>query len=234
MHEAGAAVVAAQLLAFYREPVRYRPRLTHGREPFAGGLLVFRFAQGRFPQSLLRELPPARREDVREAALFFIRQVCLWDGASHYQVLCLSPGAHRETVKEHYHGLMALIHPDRQEGGAPHWPSECAQRVNKAYEVLTDDARRREYDAGLRKETVGSATLAESLLAEAKVPSRGTFPKARGGAPARLRKPVLSLQEICAALPGTAESPRLYLAGSRRMRRWRSTGSSFSVPASWQ
>lgn len=191
MQEAGAAIIAAQLLAFYREPVRYRPRLTHGREPFGGGLLVFRFAQGRFPQALMRELPAARREALREAALFFIRQVCLWEGASHYQVLCVAPGARRETIKEHYHALMALIHPDRQEAGASLWPAEYAQRVNKAYEVLSDEARRREYDARLHKETVGSATLAESLMAEPEAPAPGTFPKARHTARARMRKPVL-------------------------------------------
>jgi curved DNA-binding protein CbpA len=191
MQEAGAAVIAAQLLAFFREPVRYRPRLTHGREPFGGGMFVFRFAQGRFPQALVRDLSAARRESLREAALFFIRQVCFWEGASHYQVLCVAPGARRETIKEHYHGLMALIHPDRQEAGAIHWPAECAPRVNKAYEVLSDDARRREYDAGLHKESVGSATLAESLMAEPQAPAPGTFPKARGTALARMRKPVL-------------------------------------------
>jgi curved DNA-binding protein CbpA len=191
MHEAGAAVIAAQLLAFYREPVRFRPRLTHGREPFSGGLLVFRFAQGRFPQAMLRELPAARRESVREAALFFIRQVCLWQGASHYQVLCVPTSARRETIKEHYHGLMALIHPDRQDPGDPHWPAESAQRVNKAYEVLSDDARRREYDAGLHKSTVGSATLEDSLMAAPPPPSPGAFHKPRGTRLARMRKPVL-------------------------------------------
>lgn len=200
MHEAGAAVVAAQLLAFYREPVRHRPRLTHGREPFSGGLLVFRFAQGRFPQAMMRELSAAKRDSVREAALFFIRQVCLWEGASHYQVLCVPTSARRETIKEHYHGLMALIHPDRQDPGDAHWPAESAQRVNKAYEVLSDDARRREYDAGLHKSTVGSATLEDSLMAAPPPPSPGAFHKPRGTRLARMRKPVLFISLAVSAL----------------------------------
>lgn len=199
MHEAGAAVVAAQLLAFYREPVRHRPRLTHGREPFSGGLLVFRFAQGRFPQAMMRELSAAKRDSVREAALFFIRQVCLWEGASHYQVLCVPTGARRETIKDHYHGLMALIHPDRQDPRSAPWPPECAQRVNKAYEVLSDDARRREYDDGLHKARVGSATLEESLMATPQA-AAGAFPPARGTRRARMRKPVLFISLAVSAL----------------------------------
>ena len=33
-----------------------RPRFLRGKEPFPDGLLVLRFAQGRFPRALLRDL----------------------------------------------------------------------------------------------------------------------------------------------------------------------------------
>lgn len=164
MPEVGAAITAAQLLSFSKEPLRYRPRLTHGRETFPGGLNVFRFAQGRFPHGVLRELPIQERERLRKAAVFYIRQVCLWDGATHYQVLCVPPDARRETIKEHYHGLMALLHPDRQDADSEHWPPEAAPRVNRAYAVLSDGALRREYDAGLRKASPVPAAIDDSIL----------------------------------------------------------------------
>ena len=149
MHDAGS--VAEQLLALHAEPIRYRPRLTHGREPFAGGIHVFRFAQGKFPQGLARRLSATQREGVQAAAQFFVRQICFWDGATHYQVLCVAPDSRLPNIREHYKGLIALIHPDRKADGEESWPNEFAQRANKAWAVLSHDASRHEYDAGLRK-----------------------------------------------------------------------------------
>ncbi|MCM2329108.1 MAG: J domain-containing protein, partial [Lysobacter sp.] len=133
-----ASHTASQLLAFHAEPVRYRPRLTHGRESFPGGGHVFRFAQGKFPAGILRELSTQERERLQEAASFFVRQVCFWEDATHYQMLCVAPDSRLAAIRESYHGLMALIHPDRQADGEERWPAECAQRVNKAWAVLSD------------------------------------------------------------------------------------------------
>lgn len=147
---AGAASVVTQLLGFLKEPARHRPRYTHGRETLAGGHHVFRFALGKFPPGLMHDTPTYRRVELRHAAEAFIRQVCFWEGATHYQVLCVSAGARRESIKENYHLLMALIHPDHREGATQPWPAEWAQRANHAYAVLSDDAQRAAYDAGLR------------------------------------------------------------------------------------
>lgn len=143
------AFVADQLLAFHEEPVRYRSRLTHGREPFPGGLHVFRFAQGKFPEAMRRKLSQAERERVRAAAAFFVRQVCGWDGASHYQVLCVAPDSRTALIREHYQGLMALVHPDRALEEDARWPDEFVQRANQAWAVLADESARRGYDASL-------------------------------------------------------------------------------------
>src|SRR5258706_15215320 len=147
--EAGAAPVAAILLEFLKEPASLRPTFIHGQRPLPQGDHVLRFAQGRFPHGLLRDLAPAQRDEVRKAANTFIRQVCLRDGATHYQVLCLPEDAQAEVVKENYHLLMALIHPDRQD--AARGPKGAAQRVNGAYEGLSDDTRRRAYDDAMAR-----------------------------------------------------------------------------------
>jgi len=147
---ASAASVAAELLAFHREPVVHRPRYLHGQQPLPAGHVVLRFALGRFPHGWSRDFPRAGREEVRVAALEFVRQVCLWDRASHYQLLCVAAGADRDAIRENYHLLIALIHPDRQEAGAPAWPAGSAQRVNQAYATLSDAARRADYDASLK------------------------------------------------------------------------------------
>ncbi|HST00618.1 MAG TPA: J domain-containing protein [Usitatibacter sp.] len=145
----GAAALVPLLLAFLREPARERPRYTSGREAIEGGDHVMRFAQGRFPPHVVAKTSPAERLELREAALAFIRQVCLWDDATHYQVLCVRPGARREEVKENYHLLMGLIHPDRRDADSVAWPQDAPQRVNHAYATLMDEQKRREYDATL-------------------------------------------------------------------------------------
>jgi curved DNA-binding protein CbpA len=149
MPAASAASVAAELLAFHREPVLHRPRYLHGQQPLPPGEIVLRLALGRFPRGWERDLLAVDRQGVRAAALDFVRQVCLWERATHYQLLCVPPDAERDVIRESYQLLIALIHPDRREPGTPAWPTGCAQRVNHAYEVLADARTRAEYDAGL-------------------------------------------------------------------------------------
>ena len=151
MREAGADIVAAHLLALHADPVRHRPRLTHGREALPGAIHAFRFAQGKLPKGLTKHSSAAELDQLREAADFFIRQVCLWEDATHHQVLGVSHDASSAAIKEHYQALMALLHPDRQGAGSGHWPASAAQRVNQAYAVLSDGALREEYEAGSGK-----------------------------------------------------------------------------------
>jgi hypothetical protein len=137
---------AAQLLAFHAEPVRHRQRLTSGREPFPGGAHVFRFAQGKFPPAILKKFSEPERAHLREAAIFFVRQACFWEGATHYQVLCVAPDARPQAIRENYQALMALIHPDRKGEGEEAWPESFAQRANQAWAVLSDPASRKSFD----------------------------------------------------------------------------------------
>jgi hypothetical protein len=148
-----AASAAAELLAFYREPALRRPGYLHGHTPMPHGTIVFRLALGRFPESI-QGLPQAERDEIRIAAAAFVRQACLWERATHYQVLCLEPDASPEQVREGYHLLIALIHPDRHDSG---WPAGCAQRANEAYAVLSDAARRAQYDERLVRGHPGPA-----------------------------------------------------------------------------
>ena len=144
-HAAGAASVAAQLRAFMKEPASHRGQIGAGRSSLEAGHHVFKFAQGKFPP----DMPTPEREELQCAAVAFVREVCLREGASHYQMLCVPADAKREAIKENYHLLMALIHPDRAGSAREAWPAECAQRANRAYMVLDDAAARSIYDKSL-------------------------------------------------------------------------------------
>ncbi len=145
------ASAVSQLVAFYREPSRFRPYYIHGDEPLPEGHVVLKIALGRLAPEWARELSALGREELIAAARAFVRQVCLWERATHYQLLCLAERAPPEAIKENYRLLMALIHPDRQEADAHEWPTNCAQRVNEAYAVLSAESSREAYDDMLRR-----------------------------------------------------------------------------------
>jgi curved DNA-binding protein CbpA len=195
-HGAGAASVVTELRAFLREPALRRAHYTYRRGVLEGGHHVFRFAQGRFPQGLLHDASTAERDELRRAAEAFIREVCFWEGATHYQTLCVPSDAPREAVKESYHLAMALLHPDRSEQSAVAWPAAWAQRANRAYEVLSDSSKRAAYDATLR--------MLEGATAFA---SPGAAPRTRRRpgeriSPARVRmaKALVALSAVAATL----------------------------------
>jgi hypothetical protein len=65
------------------------------------------------------------------------------DGADYYEFLEINPKAQAETVQRVYRFLAARYHPDNQETGDP----EKFLLLNRAFEVLSDPARRARYDA---------------------------------------------------------------------------------------
>jgi len=55
--------------------------------------VVLKFALGRLSPGWQRDLSKHDKEALVEAARAFVRQVCLWERSTHYQVLCLDPAA---------------------------------------------------------------------------------------------------------------------------------------------
>ncbi len=92
----------------------------------------------------------------------------------HYEVLQLSPRADQTTVQRVFRHLAKRYHPDNQESG----DAERFKQVMDAFEVLSDPARRAQYDAryeDLREahwrifdqETAGNDVVADRRLRDA-------------------------------------------------------------------
>ncbi|MCX7141692.1 MAG: J domain-containing protein [Proteobacteria bacterium] len=64
-----------------------------------------------------------------------------------YEILEVSPNASQEVIRAAYKSLMQRYHPDRNPGDRE--AAEHASRVNLAYEVLSDPARRAAHDIEL-------------------------------------------------------------------------------------
>jgi DnaJ-class molecular chaperone len=72
----------------------------------------------------------------------------------YYQILGIEKDAEQKQVKEAYRHLAFKYHPDRNQGNPK--ASEEMKSLNEAYAVLSDPAKRREYDT-LRQQFGSSA-----------------------------------------------------------------------------
>ncbi len=66
----------------------------------------------------------------------------------HYAVLDLPPTATDAEIKQRYRRLMRAVHPDANNGDPD--ATRKAARINRAFEMLGNPERRREYDAARR------------------------------------------------------------------------------------
>jgi len=69
---------------------------------------------------------------------------------NHYEVLEVKQDDTLKDIKKAYRRLAVLHHPDRNLGNKE-GATVRFREVNEAYQVLSDDALRKEYDASLRR-----------------------------------------------------------------------------------
>jgi curved DNA-binding protein len=68
---------------------------------------------------------------------------------SHYSTLGVPENATYDQIKKQYRKLSLECHPDR-----PHGDAAKFKNINEAYEVLSDDQRRRQYDRELHPQEI--------------------------------------------------------------------------------
>lgn len=87
-------------------------------------------------------------EECRDAVTFFIRQAMLEAGGDHYRTLGVPRNADAKLIRQHYHYLIRLFHPDR-DTRSEGWENLYAPVINEAWNQLRVPQKRAEYDATL-------------------------------------------------------------------------------------
>ncbi|CRG87939.1 phosphomannomutase [Talaromyces islandicus] len=96
------------------------------------------------------------------------------DQPDYYKVLGIAPSATQQQIRDAYKRASLKTHPDRVSVDSPERASRTRQfqKVNDAYYTLSDQGRRREYDAARRDHFAG-----EDDTADEEVPrGAGAFP----------------------------------------------------------
>lgn len=78
----------------------------------------------------------------------------------YYEILEISPRASIETIKAAYKALCKKYHPDASSEGAQSGDVRSGERMirlNEAYAILSDESRRRDYDARLRRQAAAAS-----------------------------------------------------------------------------
>lgn len=135
-------------LDFYREPRRY-PHLLDAHQPLPAGITALLAA----PTTIFSEEQikgsatelNASVAECREVVPFFIKQVLIDTPGDHYRVLGLTNTADSHQIKQHYHYIIRLFHPD-WDGDDENWDDIYAPRINEAYNALRNRSNRLKYD----------------------------------------------------------------------------------------
>lgn len=78
----------------------------------------------------------------------------------YYKTLELEHSASSDEIKANYRRLAMRWHPDRNQGSAE--AEEKFKRISEAYSVLSDESKRRDYDAYSSSAAFGSAAYGDS------------------------------------------------------------------------
>ena len=71
---------------------------------------------------------------------------------NYYDILGVNKLASKEVIDKAYRALVIKYHPDKQEGKARIYCETKMKEINEAYEVLSNEFLREQYDAELEKE----------------------------------------------------------------------------------
>lgn len=71
---------------------------------------------------------------------------------NYYEILEININASKEVIDKVYRTLAKKYHPDTNSNEDKKWAEEKFKEINEAYEVLSDEEKRKEYDMKLKSD----------------------------------------------------------------------------------
>ena len=76
------------------------------------------------------------------------------ENKNYYEWLEISKNASQEVIEKAYKALVKKYHPDLQEADNKIKAEEMIKKINEAYSVLSDEAKRKQYDTTIQENTI--------------------------------------------------------------------------------
>ncbi len=102
---------------------------------------------------------------------------------SFYEILQVSPEATEDAIRAAYFRLAKVYHPDLRRQDQRPEDTEKFIEINRAYTVLTDQAKRQVYDLDLRRQEHPAPTVAAATVAPRGQPQEAPPRSAAGAQP---------------------------------------------------
>ena len=79
----------------------------------------------------------------------------------YYEILEVDKNASQEVIEKAYKTLAKKYHPDLQQGSMKQQYAEKMKIINEAYEVLSDNYKRAQYNEQLQREELQKQSISE-------------------------------------------------------------------------
>jgi len=142
------------VLDFYRAPSSY-PELLDPLAPLPESISdLLELTAGEVAarsKILSRAAASESPSELIDATSYFTEQVLFAPGGDHYRVLGLNHDATMDDIRLHYELLVNLFYQDKEDNSIQSNEADFS-RLNRAYSVLRDEDKRKEYDKSLESQ----------------------------------------------------------------------------------
>lgn len=80
---------------------------------------------------------------------------------NYYEILQVSPKASKQIIDKAYKTLAKTYHPDANPPEKKEWAEEQFKKINSAYEIISDEEKRKKYDKDLNRSIENAKRQAE-------------------------------------------------------------------------
>lgn len=85
---------------------------------------------------------------------------------NYYEILEVDKNASQEVIEKAYKTLAKKYHPDLQQGSKQNEYAEKMKIINEAYEVLSDNFKRQQYNKKLKNEQIQNQSQSQAISQE--------------------------------------------------------------------